>query len=360
MPYDIGPDGQARYRQSQNTRSSQGGNGFSGWWIVFILILLLVSYEIISKLGNKHAFINGSMDSTKVDSAKMDSAKMIAQPDRTIRSTIPKRKRRSRSGKNQSATHDIMDNSASSKSKELTNPLPDYPNEEKIKNDLVGKSLGNWQFNSLNEFKSFLVISDVFQNGLLYVTVDTELKDVYTGKLYNAEVWVNYVNRGYGWEFFRVDDNYHREIVTDNIQPQNSSPTDNSTESHQFSNTNTTQVRNIRTVNSNYNKKGYFSLNTRNVNRRLTFNDIRMPFRCDCTFNHNTRLSTTSSGQFTILDNVHFIINTNGNHTGNIYLYKNAILIVNGRLKGNVINNGGTIIQNKRIDGNIIEDSGKE
>jgi hypothetical protein len=75
MPFnefgEIIPD-RSRPSANRNTNPGRPTNSFRGWWIVFILLLLFVAYEIVSNASKSNSQIT-TADTTKIDSTKISS-----------------------------------------------------------------------------------------------------------------------------------------------------------------------------------------------------------------------------------------------------------------------------------------------
>jgi hypothetical protein len=330
-----------RPNQRTNTSARQKSNSYLIGWIILGIIVIILIF-IISKSPNNSKTANlqtaDSAVMSNVNQSQNIPASQTPQPSQQIDTS--------------SIKHSPVDSSNLSTKDVFP---PNYPNEQEIKSDLVGKNFGYWQINNSEEFKEFNIISDVFQNGRLYITIDFQIQDSNTNKSYDSEIWAYYTPNNGAWVYSGADDNYHRELFTNNNEQ-----VENSTSQQTIVNQTPiqtqiapNQTQNFSRPKANYTTQEHSGSRPNYYRRPVKFDDIITPFTCNCTFKRNTRLSTSSSGDFTVFYNVTFIINVNASFIGNIYLYKNATLIVNGELNGNVINKGGIIIQNKPIHGNI-------
>lgn len=173
-----------------------------------------------------------------------------------------------------------------------------HPDGNKIKADLIGKSIPGWNFNSLSDFQDVQIEDEAIENGYLVQTVDLKLKDSYNSNLYDSQIKVAYCNT--------TNNNWVLSNVT----------------SKSFS-----KAPSINQ--SNNNTKGYIDKNQ--------------------TFTSKIIISTKIRGPFTIKNNVSCVINPNGAIVGNLILNKDALLTIYGMITGYVYNYGGKII-NKNSD----------
>jgi hypothetical protein len=167
-----------------------------------------------------------------------------------------------------------------------------HPDENKIKNDLIGKRIPGWNFSFLSEFQNIQITKEAIENGYLVQTVDLKLKDAYNSNLFDSEIIVKYCNTpNNGWVLSDVTSKYFSKIL------QNSQ--------------------------SNYGPKSYPHGNP--------------------IFTSNVIISTKMRGQFTVRKNVSCTINSNGVILGDLILNKDAELNIYGVITGSVYNYGGKI-----------------
>jgi hypothetical protein len=260
--------------------------------------------------------------------------------------------------------------------------IDEFPNIEEMKSDLIGNATNEWKFQNVKEFKDFQIVEQKFwPANLLYITVNLKLMDKKTDKLFNAQVILKYMYNE-DWIFsnvipvsfaqasqFEVTTQYIQSLSQNNNSNLGNSsvsssspwtlPTTNSeasnpqlsinnniTSNTQLSvNNNITSNNNITTINSN-------TVYTKPPTTTQPFIEYRNPFSGNFTFNANSIISTSFSGDYIIGPNVNVVLN--GTLTGKIVLNKGATLTVNGIFNGTILNYGGTIVQKIAINGNII------
>lgn len=67
------------------------------------------------------------------------------------------------------------------------------PDEDQIKNDLLGKSISGWTFKKLDEFDLVDILnSKIVNNNTLELTVDLDLTDYFTHDDWDGEVIISY------------------------------------------------------------------------------------------------------------------------------------------------------------------------
>lgn len=94
------------------------------------------------------------------------------------------------------------------------------PDENQIKNDLLGNTLGEWSFKKLEEFESVDIIeSQILKNNTLQLRLELDLTDYYTHDNWDGEVTLSYG--------LQNDDQWHFQNVTgtlDNLDANNTTP----------------------------------------------------------------------------------------------------------------------------------------
>jgi hypothetical protein len=94
------------------------------------------------------------------------------------------------------------------------------PDENQIKNDLLGNTLGDWSFKKLEEFESVdIVESQILNNNTLQLRLELDLTDYYTHDNWDGEVTLSYG--------LQNDSQWHFQNVTgtlDNLDANNTTP----------------------------------------------------------------------------------------------------------------------------------------
>lgn len=94
------------------------------------------------------------------------------------------------------------------------------PDENQIKNDLLGSTLGDWSFKKLEEFESVdIVESQILNNNTLQLRLELDLTDYYTHDNWDGEVTLSYG--------LQNDNQWHFQNVTgtlDNLDANNTTP----------------------------------------------------------------------------------------------------------------------------------------
>lgn len=58
-----------------------------------------------------------------------------------------------------------------------------YPDSDKVKSDLIGKTMPHWHFEDLSEIREFEIINEHTMRDTLFVIIDLKLNDVSTNKI---------------------------------------------------------------------------------------------------------------------------------------------------------------------------------
>ncbi len=180
-----------------------------------------------------------------------------------------------------------------------------YPDENKIKEDLIGKGILGWNFDFLSEFQSIEIENNENMGSYLLQTVDLKLKSGISQNLYNSEIVVTYKMTNNGWRFLNVTKKFFIKI-----------PSQNPIDSTISISTSKNLTKDVPT--SNYNNKSYIST-------------------------YNTVINTKMRGPFNVKKNTLCIINSNGVIYGDLILNRGATLTVYGVITGYVRNHGGKI-----------------
>ncbi|MCB1194449.1 MAG: hypothetical protein KDK90_28715 [Leptospiraceae bacterium] len=84
-----------------------------------------------------------------------------------------------------------------------------YPDEETIKGDLIGKKVsskeGNWNFDSLSEFKGFSIIDTIKAKNIVEYKIQLILQDMNSSDIYDATIHVSYKKVNEKWTFINVN-----------------------------------------------------------------------------------------------------------------------------------------------------------
>ena len=82
------------------------------------------------------------------------------------------------------------------------------PSIEQIKSDLIGETISrgdmSWYFAALSEFKEVTIVDKIREGNTIEYDVTLELQDIFTDKMYTAEVLLIYQRSGTNWELFSV------------------------------------------------------------------------------------------------------------------------------------------------------------
>ncbi len=82
------------------------------------------------------------------------------------------------------------------------------PEQEKIKNDLIGNKIPGWKFDYLSEFKKFEILRIEKNNETLKYLIKLELLGDSSTSIHEAEIKVTYLISDEGWYFDSVSLNY--------------------------------------------------------------------------------------------------------------------------------------------------------
>lgn len=220
-----------------------------------------------------------------------------------------------------------------------------FPSIDQIKSDLIGKKLFlYWNFEYVEEFQDFILVNETIKNNYLNVIADIILTDLNTHKIYQAEILVLYYKDKNGWQFSSVSgksfSEYHNisNRQTETVVLQENYNDENLNQSKYENQNSQTQVNN--------------SYNTpEQSNTSNSIDIIDGVVNGDYNYNRNTKITGTVSGQCTIKQGIIFDIS--GIVVGNIILNRNATLVINGILVGDIYNYGGSVVQNNKLDGSI-------
>ncbi|UCG55255.1 MAG: hypothetical protein JSV32_03310 [Dehalococcoidia bacterium] len=82
------------------------------------------------------------------------------------------------------------------------------PGLEQIKSDLIGETLTQkdltWHFHALSEFQEVIIVDQLREADTIEYDVSLELKDVFTGRQYTADILMIYQRSGTSWELFSI------------------------------------------------------------------------------------------------------------------------------------------------------------
>lgn len=80
------------------------------------------------------------------------------------------------------------------------------PDENQIKNDLLGKSISGWSFKKLDEFDLVDILnSKIVNNNTLELTVDLDLTDYFTHDDWDGEVIISYeLKNDNQWHYLNI------------------------------------------------------------------------------------------------------------------------------------------------------------
>ena len=88
---------------------------------------------------------------------------------------------------------------------DIVSPEPDI---EQIKSDLIGETLTQkdltWHFHALSEFQEVIILDRLREADTIEYDVALELKDVFSGKQYTADILMIYQRSGTRWELFSI------------------------------------------------------------------------------------------------------------------------------------------------------------
>ena len=88
------------------------------------------------------------------------------------------------------------------------------PDEDQIKNDLLGKSISGWTFKKLDEFDLVDILnSKIVNNNTLELTVDLDLTDYFTHDDWDGEVIISYE--------LKNDNQWHYQDISGNLENNN-------------------------------------------------------------------------------------------------------------------------------------------
>ncbi|MCA9460310.1 MAG: hypothetical protein KC550_07225 [Nanoarchaeota archaeon] len=94
------------------------------------------------------------------------------------------------------------------------------PDEMRIKNDLIGTSVsskeGNWNFDSLSEFKEFRIINTLDSGMVVEYVIDLTLRDMRSFKSYYAKIHVVYklVDVEYNGGEYKYSEREYKHVKT--------------------------------------------------------------------------------------------------------------------------------------------------
>jgi hypothetical protein len=87
----------------------------------------------------------------------------------------------------------------------LVSPEPDV---EQIKSDLIGETISqgemSWYFAALSEFKEVTIVDKIREGDTIEYNLTLELQDVFTEKMYTAEILLIYKRSGTSWGLFSI------------------------------------------------------------------------------------------------------------------------------------------------------------
>jgi hypothetical protein len=82
------------------------------------------------------------------------------------------------------------------------------PDIEQIKSDIIGETLTQkdltWHFHTLSEFQEVIIVDRLRGADTIEYNISLELKDVFTGRQYTADILMIYQRSGTRWELFSI------------------------------------------------------------------------------------------------------------------------------------------------------------
>lgn len=82
------------------------------------------------------------------------------------------------------------------------------PSVEQIKSDLIGETITQgtltWHFHALSEFREVTIVDKIREANTIEYNVTMELQDIFTDKMYTAEVLLIYQRSGTDWDLFSI------------------------------------------------------------------------------------------------------------------------------------------------------------